>query len=121
MRRDYAGVASLFTGDGLMQTSPAVADVLGRDEIRSWLARRQALWADFVQRTRSGAIELDGERAMGRTYFQELMRSCDDSWQLRYGVYHDRYRRTSDGWKFTERRDEVRPRDVASLDGSTRR
>jgi hypothetical protein len=31
------------------------------------------------------------------------MRGHDGSSYLSYAVFHDRYRRTPDGWKFTER------------------
>jgi len=33
-------------------------------------------------------------------------------------VYHDRYQRTPDGWKFAERVDEVRYLDTSALAGS---
>jgi hypothetical protein len=33
-------------------------------------------------------------------------------------IYHDRYRRTQDGWKFTERVYEVRYHDTSPLAGS---
>jgi hypothetical protein len=42
----------------------------------------------------------------------------DGSSQLNYSVYHDRYRRTPDGWKFTERVFEVRYLDTTPLAGS---
>ena len=84
-------------------------------EIRSWLEQRQTLWVFFVQTSRSGGIELDGDTAVGRVYLQEPMRSRDGSSHLSYGVYHDRYRRTTGGWKFAERRYEMRHRDIASL------
>jgi hypothetical protein len=38
--------------------------------------------------------------------------------QLNYSVYHDRYQRTLDGWKFTERVYEVRYLDATPLAGS---
>jgi hypothetical protein len=37
---------------------------------------------------------------------------------LNYSVYHDRYRRTPDGWRFTERVYEVRYLDITPLAGS---
>ncbi|MEV7235899.1 hypothetical protein AB0N06_18450 [Streptomyces sp. NPDC051020] len=37
---------------------------------------------------------------------------------LNHSLYHDRYRRTRDGWKFTERRYEVRYFDTSPLAGS---
>ena len=37
---------------------------------------------------------------------------------LNYAVYHDRYRRTPDGWRFTERVYEVRYLDTTPLAGA---
>jgi len=37
---------------------------------------------------------------------------------LNYAIYHDRYRRTADGWKFTERVFELRYLDTSPLAGS---
>jgi hypothetical protein len=37
--------------------------------------------------------------------------------QQNYVVYHDRYQRTADGWKFTERVYEVRYLDTTPLAG----
>jgi hypothetical protein len=37
---------------------------------------------------------------------------------LNYGIYHDRYQRTGDGWKFTERVYEIRYLDTTALAGT---
>ena len=37
---------------------------------------------------------------------------------LNYAVYHDRYQRTPDGWKFTERVYEIRYIDTTPLAGT---
>jgi hypothetical protein len=71
-----------------------------------------------VQTTHPGAIRLDGDTATGRAYIQELARARDGRQGLNYAVYHDRYQRTSDGWKFTERVYEVRYLDTTPLAGS---
>ena len=63
-------------------------------------------------------IRLDGDTASGRAYIAELMRFSDGTSELNYAIYHDRYRRTSDGWKFTERIYEVRYLDHSPLAGS---
>jgi hypothetical protein len=39
---------------------------------------------------------------------QELARARDGRQGLNHAIYHDRYQRTGDGWKFTERVYEVR-------------
>ena len=48
----------------------------------------------------------------------ELIRLRDGSSHLNYAIYHDRYRRTDDGWKFTERVYEIRYLDSTPLTGS---
>ncbi|MFI6418071.1 hypothetical protein ACIBG6_11800 [Streptomyces sp. NPDC050842] len=58
--------------------------------------RGQGLWEFFVQNVHPGTIRLDDDHA----------------------VYHDRYQRTPDGWKFAERVYEVRYLDSTPLAGS---
>ena len=60
-------------------------------------------------------IQLDGDTASGRAYMHELARLRDGSSHLNYAIYHDRYQRTGDGWKLTERVYEVRYHDTSPL------
>jgi hypothetical protein len=48
----------------------------------------------------------------------EIGRARDGRSELNYAIYHDRYQRTDDGWKFTERVYEVRYADTTPLTGS---
>jgi SnoaL-like domain len=82
------------------------------------LERLQALLDYFVQTTHPGTIQLDGDTASGRTYMSELGRFRGGRSELNYAIYHDRYQRTPDGWKFTERVYEVRYLDTTPLAGS---
>ena len=70
-----------------------------------------------MQTTHPGTIKLDGDTASGRAYLQELGRARDGRSELNYAIYHDRYQRTGDGWKFTERIYEVRYHDTTPLAG----
>ncbi len=91
-----------------------------------------------------GTIALDGDIASGRAYMSvevslrgrragvktghtvpsrsifgsELGRTRDGRQGLNYAIYHDRYRRTGDAWKFTERVYEVRYEDTTPRAGS---
>lgn len=56
--------------------------------------------------------------ASGRAYVLSLGRTREGDSHLNYSVYHDRYQRTSGGWKFTERVDEIRYLDTTPLAGS---
>src|SRR5262245_47529717 len=60
----------------------------------------------------------DGDTASGRAYLQEIIRLRDGSSHLNYAIYHDRYRRTGDGWRFTERVYEIRYLDTTPLTGA---
>jgi ketosteroid isomerase-like protein len=116
MMCDYDRVASLFTHDGAWRMPDIPAELAGREEIRAWGERRPADY--LVQTTHPGTIQLDGDIASGRAYIQELGRSRDGRSGLNYAIYHDRYRRTPDGWKFTERVYEIRYLDTTPLAGS---
>jgi ketosteroid isomerase-like protein len=121
MMRDYDRAASLFTPDGALRMPNVPADLVGRAEIGAWGERVPTFVDYLVQTTHPGTIRLDGDTASGRAYMQELIRLRDGSSELNYAIYHDRYQRTGDGWKFTERVYEVRYRDTTPLAGSAPR
>jgi ketosteroid isomerase-like protein len=110
MMNDHDRLASLFTPDGALRIPLGHIEAVGREEIRAVGERRQALTELFVQTTHPGTIQLDGngDTATGRAYLSELIRTRDGGSHQNYFVYHDRYRRTSEGWKFTERVAEFR-------------
>src|SRR5258706_8057987 len=116
-----ARLASLFTPGGLLRMPNIPAELVGREEIRAGGERLQAQWEFFVQTTHPGTIQLDGDTATGRAYIQELARASDGRQGLNYAIYHDRYQRTGDGWKFTERVYEVSYLDTTPLAGSAPR
>ena len=118
MMSDYDRLASLFTPDGVLRMPNIPVELIGREEIRAGGERLQDQWDFFVQNTHPGTIQLDGDTATGRAYMQELARTRDGRQGLNYAIYHDRYRRTGDGWKFTERTYEVRYLDTMPLAGS---
>jgi ketosteroid isomerase-like protein len=118
MMRDADRLASLFTPDGVLLMPNIPAEFHGQEEIRAGNERLQAFLDYFVQTTHPGTILLDGDTASGRAYIHELARARDGRQGLNYAIYHDRYRRTADGWKFTERVFEVRYLDASPLAGS---
>jgi ketosteroid isomerase-like protein len=121
MMRDYRRVASLFTPDGALRMPNVPVELAGWEEIRAWGERVPAFVDYFVQTTHPGIIQLDGDTASGRAYMCELIRTRDGESQLNYAIYHDRYQRTGDGWRFTERVYEVRYLDTTPLAGSAPR
>jgi ketosteroid isomerase-like protein len=118
MMGDYDRLASLFTQDGAVRIPDINAEAVSREEIRAGIERLQGLWDYFVQTTHPGTIQLDGDTASGRAHIAELGRFRDGRSELNYAVYHDRYQRTGDGWKFIERVYEVRYLDTTPLAGS---
>ena len=93
-------------------------EIVGREEIRAGIERMQGLWEYFVQTTHPGTIQVDGDTAVGRAYILEFGRMGDGRSELNYSLYHDRYQRTPEGWKFKERVYEVRYVDTTPLPGS---
>jgi ketosteroid isomerase-like protein len=118
MMRDGDRLASLFTDDGVLRMPNIPAEFHSREEIRAGRERLVARWDFFVQTTHPGTIVLDGDTATGRAYIQEIVRTLDGLQGLNFAIYHDRYQRTGDGWKFTERVYEVRYLDTSPLAGS---
>jgi len=118
MMRDRPRLAALFTDDGALRMPNIPVELIGREEIRAGGERLQAQWDFFVQNTHPGTIKIDGDRATGRTYIQELARTLDGRQGQNYAIYHDSYQRTGDGWKFAERVYEVRYLDTSPLAGS---
>jgi uncharacterized protein (TIGR02246 family) len=119
MMHDYDRLASLFTEDGAVRIPHVGAEAVGRDQIRAGVERMQAQWDCFVQMTHPGTIKLDGDSASGRAYISELMFGPQHGSHRNHSVYHDCYRRTPDGWRFAERRYEIRHLDTTPLTGST--
>jgi SnoaL-like domain len=100
-----------------MSDLQAIADRVEIEALRGELA----LLDYMVQTTHPGTIVLDGDTASGRAYMSdmsELTRFRDGRPEVNYGIYHDRYQRTADGWKFTERVYEIRYLDDTPLAGS---
>ena len=118
MMHDNDRLAALFTPDGVLRIPDGNVHLTSRAEIRAWRDRVPEFVEFLVQTTHPGMIELAGDTAAGRTYIQELIRLRDGSSHLNYAIYHDRYRRTGDGWKFTERVYEIRYLDSTPLTGS---
>ena len=117
MMRDYDRAASLFTPDAIVRIPHLHAEAIGREQIRAAAQRLQGLLDYFVQTSHPGTIVLNGDTASGRAYIQELIRFRDGRSELNYAIYHDRYQRTGEGWKFTERVYEIRYLDHSPLAG----
>lgn len=118
MMNDHERLGSLFTPHGVVRIPGAEIEAVGPSNI-SALGRQRASYATcFVQNSHPGKIEIDGDTAAGRTYTYELFQMRDGSAHVNYAIYHDRYQRTPDGWKFAERVYEIRYLDTSALTGA---
>ncbi|GAA3942089.1 hypothetical protein GCM10023085_24740 [Actinomadura viridis] len=118
MLGDYDRFASLFTEDAVWRLPFANVELVGRKNIRVGIERLQRAWEFWVQNSHSGTIQIDGDTATGRDYVFEIGRQRDGRSVVMYGLFHDRYQRTPDGWKFTERVLEPRYLDTTPLTGA---
>jgi ketosteroid isomerase-like protein len=118
MMHDWDRFASLFTPDGAWRMPHIDEQLESRADIRAGIERLRGLWEYFVQTTHPGSVQLAGDTATGRAYIAEFGRFHDGTSNLNYSVYHDRYQRTADGWKFAERVYEVRYVDGTPLTGT---
>ena len=118
MMRDYDRLASLFTADGALRIPDIPVDLMGQDAIRAWGAGVPDFVEYLVQTAHPGTVLLDGDTASGRVFIHELVSARDGRSGQNYAIYHDRYRRTQNGWRFTERVYEIKYLDTTPLAGS---
>jgi ketosteroid isomerase-like protein len=118
MTHDYDRFASLFTPDGAWKIPYIDVEFFGHEQIRAAIERMQGMWDYFVQAVHQGTTQLDGDSATGRGYVSEFGRMNDGRSELNYSLYHDRYQRTPEGWKFAERVYEVKYLDTTPLTGA---
>ncbi|MFJ9447779.1 nuclear transport factor 2 family protein [Kitasatospora sp. NPDC101235] len=118
MMRDRTRLAELFTPDGVLRMPDVPVELIGLEQIRAGGEKLQEQWDFFVQNTHPGAIRIDGDTATGRAHMHEVVRLKNGIQGLNYAIYHDRYRRTADGWRFTERVYEIRYLDTTPLTGA---
>jgi ketosteroid isomerase-like protein len=117
MTNDHDRLAGLFVPDGSVRMPDAGVEAIGREQIHRLSAARQQRFSVFVQTTHPGAIEVTGATVRGRAYLSELIMGLDGTSASNRAIYHDRYRRTAQGWRFVERVYEIRYLDTTPLPG----
>lgn len=111
-----SGIADLFTEDAVWSGTDLLLE--GREAIREWFVKREGL-ARRVSRhvfTNVGIDVLNDDEATGVCYLINYRHDRQEG-DLRMpapgdvpkyvGECHDRFRRTSDGWRFTARHVDV--------------
>ncbi len=81
-------------------------------EVRAWLEKALAIFPVTVHSISNSEIELDGDRAIGRTLVSNPMQlpgpdgGAGGPIFTVYALYHDEIVRTSDGWRLASRSEE---------------
>ena len=94
----------LFADDGEWVVT-GCGEPRGHDAIVAFLDGLLVKWEIIFHAIHSGRVELDGDAATGQWYITEFGQLKDGTEVRIAGVYHDDYRRGTDGrWRFTRRR-----------------
>jgi ketosteroid isomerase-like protein len=78
--------------------------VTGRDAIVAAWNEAMAGFPFVVMSVSQGAVEIDGDRASGRSYSSEIARTADGKRMRVHGCYEDRYRKRDGVWRFSFRK-----------------
>ena len=78
--------------------------VKGRDAIVAAWHEAMAGFPFVVMMVSQGAVDIDGDRATGRSYSAEIARTADGKRLRVHGCYDDEYRRRDGVWGFSFRR-----------------
>jgi hypothetical protein len=107
--RDGPGYAALFTPDGVLEVSGR--RFVGKDQLAG-IAPQLARYARTYHMVANCLFTLEGEEAAGEIYSHAHHLTPRDDGRhddfVMYITYHDRYRRTPDGWRIALRTVDVR-------------
>jgi hypothetical protein len=111
-RRAWPELGDLFLPEARVEVDTRTAEPLlfdGPGALGTFIAGAIERFGFFEFVVLNTRIEVgvggDPGRADGRMYMCELRVEADTGeWNNAFGVYHDRYQRTEDGWRFAHRR-----------------
>ena len=110
-RRSWAELTGLFRPEAVVRidtvTRP-VFELVGPAALGEFIGSAVERFAffEFVRLNSHVELSLDGDvdLAGARLFMCEVRRDVGTlDWSVAYGVYHDRYRRDGDGWRFDRR------------------
>lgn len=110
-RRAWAELARLFLPDAVVRIDTVTRDpfeLVGPVALGGFIdgAVQRFAFFEFIRLNAHVETDLDGDpdAARCRLFMCEVRRDVGTlDWSVAYGVYHDRYRRTADGWRFARR------------------
>ncbi|MCK9282704.1 MAG: nuclear transport factor 2 family protein [Rhodocyclaceae bacterium] len=107
--RDAAGLAQLFTEDGVFERLGQV--FRGREAIRQAIAARPAeVWSRHYPANIRIDIADDGRSANGSSYLLMFRGKAGvDGHELIHAEYLDEFALTAEGWRFSARKVSLRP------------
>jgi hypothetical protein len=108
-RQDWALYESLFTPDAVIDYTAVGGVRGGPHEVAEWLAGTMPTFPVYQHLVSNVELSIDGDTATGRAMLFNPMgcRTPDGVQVALIGLwYNDKFRRTPDGWRFTERVEE---------------
>ena len=118
--KDWALYARCFTPDARIDYSSSGGAAGSFAEVAEWIAKTMDIFSMTQHFVTNSLVTIDGDKASGRAYFYNPMTLPDQDGGVQYlivgGYYNDRYARTAEGWRITERIEET-----AFMDGPFKR
>jgi hypothetical protein len=109
-RKDWDLYESLFTPDAVIDYTQVGGIRGGPHEVREWLAQVMPGFPAYQHLVANHELSITGDEATGRAMLLNPMGCATPSGtQIAFvGLwYNDRYLRTAEGWRFTERVEEL--------------
>jgi hypothetical protein len=108
-RQDWVLYESIFTPDAIVDYTAVGGVRGGPHEVAEWLAKTMPTFPTYQHLVSNVELSIDGDAATGRVMLFNPMgcRTPDGVQVALIGLwYNDKFRRTPDGWRFTERVEE---------------
>ena len=108
-RKDWALYESIFTPDAVIDYTAVGGVRGGPHEVAQWLAKTMPTFPAYQHLVSNVELSIDGDTATGRAMlFNPMGCRTGDGVQVAWiGLwYNDKFRRTPDGWRFSERVEE---------------
>ena len=103
-RRDWPLFRTVFTEDCELDYG-VIGTWKGVDAVTDFMEKTHELAGHTLHRLSNQVIEVDGDKALARTYVDALIMVGDDGAGVNgVGFYDDEIVRTSDGWRISRRR-----------------
>jgi len=103
-RRDWPLFRTVFTDDCELDYG-VIGTWQGVDAVADFMEKTNALAGHTLHRLTNQVIEVDGDKALSRTYVDALIMVGDEGAGVNgIGFYDDEIVRTPDGWRIARRR-----------------